>query len=54
MWGLSKYTAITKGEKSLLSDFKRVLHLKHDKTEAEKSAELQKRAEAEAQAEKRS
>jgi hypothetical protein len=50
MWGLGQYTAITKGEKSLVDDVKRKLHLKHKPTEKEESEALQRRVnEAESQ-----
>ena len=46
---LSKYAAVTKGQKDLTSRFKSVLGMAHDPTEAEKSEELQRNAEKEDQ-----
>lgn len=45
MWGLGKYTAITKGQKGLIDDVKRKLHLKHEPNEMEKSEALKKKVE---------
>ena len=46
---LSKYAAVTKGQKDLISKFKSALGLPHPPTEAEKSEALQKNAEKEEQ-----
>lgn len=45
MWGLGKYTAVTKGQKAFFEDFKRKLHLKHEPNEYEKSEAMRKRIE---------
>ncbi|WWC87802.1 uncharacterized protein L201_002694 [Kwoniella dendrophila CBS 6074] len=47
LWGLSKYAEITKKEQSMISHIKKALHLKHEPTEEEKSAELKANAERE-------
>jgi len=44
---LSKYAAVTKGQKDLANRFKAAVGLSHKPTEAEKSEELQKNAERE-------
>ena len=44
---LSKYAAVTKGEKDLFSRFKSALGLSHEPTEDEKSQALKENAEAE-------
>ncbi|WWD16577.1 hypothetical protein CI109_101005 [Kwoniella shandongensis] len=47
LWGLSKYSRTVKKQQNLLTHFKRGLHLSHEPTEEEKSAELQENAERE-------
>ncbi|WVQ94727.1 hypothetical protein IAU59_001807 [Kwoniella sp. CBS 9459] len=47
LWGLSKYARVTKKEQNLVTHIRRALHLSHEPTEEEKSAELQKNAERE-------
>nr|XP_019050292.1 IQ domain-containing calmodulin-binding protein [Kwoniella bestiolae CBS 10118]OCF29222.1 IQ domain-containing calmodulin-binding protein [Kwoniella bestiolae CBS 10118] len=49
LWGLSKYARFTKREQNLISTLKKTLHLSHEPTEEEKSAELQANAEREEQ-----
>jgi hypothetical protein len=44
---LSKYSALTRGQKDLASKFKSALGMSHEPTEAEKSEELQRNAERE-------
>ncbi|KAK8861514.1 hypothetical protein IAR55_002335 [Kwoniella newhampshirensis] len=47
LWGLSKYSHFTKKQRGLFTHFKRGLHLSHEPTEEEKSAELQRNAQRE-------
>ncbi|WVF67126.1 hypothetical protein IAT40_001871 [Kwoniella sp. CBS 6097] len=47
LWGLSKYAQVTKKEQNLVTHIRRALHLSHEPTEEEKSAELQRNAERE-------
>ena len=46
---LSKYTAVTKGQKDLVTKFRRTIGLSHEPTEQEKSHKLEENAEREEQ-----
>ncbi|WVR03884.1 hypothetical protein IAU60_000883 [Kwoniella sp. DSM 27419] len=47
LWGLSKYAQVTKKEHDVMTHIRRALHISHELTEKEKSAELQENAERE-------
>ncbi|XAO23003.1 hypothetical protein I312_101780 [Cryptococcus bacillisporus CA1280] len=47
LWGLSKYSRMTKAQNNLITHVQRTLHLSHEPTEEEKSQELQENAERE-------
>ncbi|KIR97495.1 IQ domain-containing calmodulin-binding protein [Cryptococcus deuterogattii 2001/935-1] len=47
LWGLSKYSKMTKAQNNLITHVQRTLHLSHEPTEEEKSQELQENAERE-------
>ncbi|OWZ32685.1 IQ domain-containing calmodulin-binding protein [Cryptococcus neoformans var. grubii Br795] len=47
LWGLSKYSKVTKAQNNLITHVQRTLHLSHEPTEEEKSQALQENAERE-------
>lgn len=50
MWGLGKYTALTKQPQKVANNVKKVLGLKHEPDEMEASREVSRSGEAQAQA----